>query len=96
MLADLSDVTIWRIEEGVRRTRVSTLGRIAEGLCNAAPRLGDPSRVTADLATVGGLGLAPESEFDERVERRRARRNRKNFANARTSQRIWEEEGRFP
>jgi transcriptional regulator with XRE-family HTH domain len=77
ILAAVSDVTIFRIEAGVRRTRVSTLERIAYGLCHAAPTLGDPAGVLADLCTVAHLGLAPESEFADRVQRRRQRRERR-------------------
>jgi transcriptional regulator with XRE-family HTH domain len=76
-LAGVSDVTIFRIEAAIRRTRVSTLERIADGLCWAAPNLGDPARVLADLCTVAHLGLAPESEYADRVDRRRQRRERR-------------------
>ena len=71
--AGVNPTTVYRIEAAVRRTRLSTLRRIAEALVRAAPWMGDPERVTADLATLAGLGLAPESQYRERVERRRAR-----------------------
>jgi transcriptional regulator with XRE-family HTH domain len=58
-----------RIEAGARRTRRSTLERIGEALAN-------PS-VAAEIAKLAGPSLAPESEFAERVGRRRARRSRK-------------------
>jgi transcriptional regulator with XRE-family HTH domain len=93
--AGVSDVTVYRIEAAVRRTRASTLRRIADALCDAAPTLGDPARVAADLSTVGGLGLAPESEYHERIERRRARRKRRSEAMAENFRKICEKEGRF-
>ena len=36
---------------------------IAGALVGAAPWMGHVERVTADLATLAGLGLAPESHF---------------------------------
>ena len=81
--------TIYRIEAAVRRTRLSTLQRIAEALCEAAPWMGDAERVTADLATLAGLGLAPESHYRERVERRRARRERRSEEQTENYRRIW-------
>jgi transcriptional regulator with XRE-family HTH domain len=75
--AGLNPTTIYRIEAAVRRTRASTLRRVAEALVKAEPRLGDPARVTADLATLAGSGLAPESNYRERIERRRVRRERR-------------------
>jgi transcriptional regulator with XRE-family HTH domain len=64
--ADLSRRHVERLEAGNRRTRRPTLFRIAEAL-------GDPSLVN-ELAILGGLALAPESDFGERVALRRARR----------------------
>jgi transcriptional regulator with XRE-family HTH domain len=70
--AELSPSQMSRIERGLRRTRMSTLARIATAL-------GDPS-IAADLAAVAGIGLAPESLYAERVARRRQRRHRKAHA----------------
>jgi transcriptional regulator with XRE-family HTH domain len=94
ILAGVSDVTVYRIEAATRRTRASTLRRIAGALCDAAPMLGDPARVAADFATIVGLGLAPESEYAERVERRRARRQHRNSEVFEFYQPIWEREGK--
>jgi transcriptional regulator with XRE-family HTH domain len=88
--AGMNPSRVHRIEAAVRRTRLSTLQRIAEALVGAAPWMGDAERVAADLATLAGLGLAPESLYRERVQRRRARRERRwdqVFANY---LRIWE------
>ena len=72
--AGLSPTTLYRIEAAVRRTRASTLQRIATALVEAAPGRWTVEGLTADLATLAGMGLAPESGFRGRVERRRARR----------------------
>jgi DNA-binding XRE family transcriptional regulator len=65
--AELSESTIERIEGATRRTRRTTLGRIACVLHANAEEL-------VDLA---GPALAPESLYAERVARRRARRCRR-------------------
>jgi transcriptional regulator with XRE-family HTH domain len=67
--AQLSTSTIQRIEAGTRRTRRSTLRRIAEAL-------GDPQLASA-LARLAGPALAPESPYAERITRRRERRHGK-------------------
>ena len=67
--ADLSRRHVERLEAGTRRTRRSTLSRIAEAL-------GGPS-LENELVTLAGPALAQESDFAERVARRRARRVRK-------------------
>jgi len=86
--ANLNPSTIYRIEAATRRTRLSTLQRIAEALVGSAPW--DAQRVTADLATLAGLGLAPESQYRERVEGRRARRRRRFEREVENYRRIWE------
>jgi len=88
--AGMNPSTVYRIEAAVRRTRLSTLRRIAEALVGAAPWMGDAERVTADLATLAGLGLAPESQYRERVQRRRARRERRWDEVSANYRRIWE------
>ena len=88
--AGMNPSTIYRIEAAVRRTRLSTLQRIAEALVGAAPWMGDAERATADLATLAGLGLAPESQYRERIQRRRARRERRWDDVSANYRRIWE------
>ena len=88
--AGLNPATVYRIEAAIRRTRLSTLQRIEAALVGAAPWIGDAERVTADLATLAGLGLAPESQYRERVQRRRARRERRWGAVSANYRRIWE------
>ncbi len=70
----LAPSTVYRIEAAVRRTRESTLRRMAEVLIAASPRLGSVDTLTADLVRLAGDGLAPESAYRKRIERRRARR----------------------
>jgi hypothetical protein len=70
--------TIQRIEAGARRTRRSTLDRIAEAL-------GDP-QLAGVLAELAGPALAPESPYAERIARRRVRRHRRRAAKA-----LWRE-----
>ncbi len=65
--AELAPSTVERIERATRRTRRSTLERIAKVLDADASQL-------ADLA---GPALAPESDYAERVSRRRARRTQR-------------------
>jgi transcriptional regulator with XRE-family HTH domain len=60
------------LEAGERRTRLSTLERIADFL---ALMLGmDPDRLLELLRETAGEALAPESEFAEKVDRARQRR----------------------
>lgn len=75
--AQMSVRQIEQIERAIRRTRRSTLDRIAASLVDLAPNLGDPEELAERLAGLAGPGLAPESGYRERVEKRRkARRHR--------------------
>ena len=79
-LAKESELSLWMIgvlEMGARRTRWSTLRRVASALVEAKPVLGDDKELTERLAAAAGPALAPESQYADRVERRRARRKRK-------------------
>jgi hypothetical protein len=59
------------------RTRFSS-HRHRQALVGAAPWISrDAEKVTADLATLAGLGLAPEGPTGQRVRRRGARRERR-------------------
>lgn len=69
--AGLAERSLRRLEAGHRRTRLSTLTRLAHSL--DAP---DPDALLADLVTAVGAALAPESQFAERVARRRDARRR--------------------
>lgn len=76
--SDMSENGWWRIENATRRTRHSTVERIAKGL---GAVLGiDPNEVYAELVKRADNALAPESEYRERVERRRAERIRRKVA----------------
>ena len=67
--------TIERIERATRRTRRSTLEAIAMALAEV---IGQPtSAISSPLLTVGAPVLAPESEYADRIARRRQRRYRK-------------------
>jgi transcriptional regulator with XRE-family HTH domain len=75
--ASLDPSTVHRIEVGRRRTRASTLARIAQVLVDAAPDVGHVDEVTSFLVMLAGSALAPESAFQERIDRRRQRREDK-------------------
>ena len=77
LAADLSRVQIARIESGVRRTRRSTLRRIACVLVVENPRQGPVDQLLNDLVAMAGPALAEESAYAERVGRRRAVRSDK-------------------
>jgi transcriptional regulator with XRE-family HTH domain len=68
---------LWRLERGVRRTRRSTLARIAEAVDAEVPELGGTKVILTRLLELTGPALAPESEYAARMDRRRARRRRK-------------------
>jgi transcriptional regulator with XRE-family HTH domain len=72
--AEISVRQIEQIERAIRRTRRSTLERIASALVNVKPDLGDPAALVSRLSSLAGSGLAPESEYRERVEKRRKAR----------------------
>ena len=74
MRAEISVRHIEQIEDAIRRTRRSTLRRIVSALVEVKPELGDPAELLERLVVLAGPGLAPESEYRERVERRRKRR----------------------
>ena len=75
-LAQVHISTMGRIEIGTRRTRRSTLDRIAKALCDAASEeLGESSRLLEVLVAAAGMGLAPESPFMQKgIARRRQHR----------------------
>ncbi len=70
--AQISQRHLQRLRIGVRRTRATTLERIALAL---APWLDvDPTELHQQLVKTAGCSLAPPSEFQARVDRRRQRR----------------------
>lgn len=77
----LSPWGLWAIERGVRRTRASTLARIAEGLVRSADpddaESLDAATLAAGWVALAGPALAAESPFRERIERRARRRQRR-------------------
>ena len=83
--SQVSERHLQRLRAGVRRTRASTLERIARAL---APRLYlDPLELHDTLVMTAGRALAPESEFRGRVDRRRQRRLDRELAKEATRQR---------
>lgn len=79
-VADLTGMnlrSISRIEAGQRRTRRSTLARILAALLNENPSLGDIDHLLDGLIRRAGPALAEESPHRERIEARRARRERR-------------------
>lgn len=72
--AGLSERSYRRIEHGDRRTRASTLARIADGLVAYTSTLGTADEVSTRLVKAAGTSLAAESEYASRVEARRRRR----------------------
>jgi transcriptional regulator with XRE-family HTH domain len=72
--AEISPTHLRYLEEGVRRTRRSTLGRVAAVLAESAPVAASANDLADYLASLAGPALAPESDYAERVHRRRRRR----------------------
>jgi hypothetical protein len=72
-VAELSASHLGSLERAVRRTRASTLARIASALTTGED---DDEALLEQLVAIAGPALAPESEYAERVERRRRRRHR--------------------
>jgi len=72
--AELSSWMVGQIELGTRRTRRSTLRRIARAIVNAGPNASTEDELTEQLVEAAGAALAPESGYRDRVDRRRKRR----------------------
>lgn len=76
-LTGMSPHTISRIERGRDRTRRSTLARILAAMLNEEPSLGNIDHLLDGLIRRAGPALAQESPHRERIEARRARRERR-------------------
>lgn len=72
--AEVSIRQLEQIERAIRRTRRSTLGRIAGALVELRPDIGAADELVERLAALAGPALAPESDYRERVEKRRRSR----------------------
>ncbi len=72
--AELSSWMVSQIELGTRRTRRSTLGRLARAIVNAHPGISTEDELVEQLTEAAGGALAPESGYRARVDGRRARR----------------------
>jgi len=75
--AELSLQMISLIELGNRRTRRSTLRRVARAMADAHPNGPIEDELTEELVEAAGEALAPESGYRARVDRRRDRRARR-------------------
>ncbi len=73
-LGGLAERSLRRIEHGDRRTRLSTLQRLADELTRYTDGCGTSDEVLDRLLDAVGPALAPESEYSGRVEARRRRR----------------------
>lgn len=69
--------SISRIETAERRTRRSTLARLLSALVNEDETLGDMDYLLDGLVRRAGPALAPESPYQERIEARRLRREKR-------------------
>lgn len=87
LAAALHWTSLQRIELGTRRTRRSTLRRIAAVFVLEAPRLGPVERLLEDFVQAAGPALAEESAFAERVGRRRQVREERAWQAARVKRR---------
>ena len=72
--AQVPTTTLWRIETGVRRTRRSTLLRLAKAAARLNPPAGAQDEILDRLIEAAGNALAPPSKYQFRVDRRRLRR----------------------
>ena len=72
--AELSSWMVSQIELGTRRTRQSTLRRIARAIVGTHPNASTEDELTEQLVEAAGAALAPESGYRGRVDRRRKRR----------------------
>jgi hypothetical protein len=79
--AQVPRMTLWRIETGVRRTRRSTLQRLAKAASRLNPSAGTQDEIFERLIEAAGDALAPPSKYQYRVNRRRTRRFRRSNAN---------------
>lgn len=77
LLAQVPITSLWRIETGVRRTRRSTLQRLAKAAARLNPAAGTQREIFDRLVEVAGSALAPPSKYQYRVDRRRLRRFRR-------------------
>jgi transcriptional regulator with XRE-family HTH domain len=80
VLADrtgMNQRSISRIEAGERRTRRSTLTRILKALVNEDETLGETDYLLDGLVRRAGPALAAESPYQERIEARRLRREKR-------------------
>jgi transcriptional regulator with XRE-family HTH domain len=93
--AQVSERHLDALRAGVRRTRAATLRRIATSL---AERLDvGPEEIHQQLVDAAGCSLAPPSEFQDRIDRRRQRRLDRAVAKEATVQRrVAEFQAKFP
>lgn len=91
LMAGRGEKAVYRLEAAVRRPRRSTIEDLVAVIVDRVPALGGVERLTNELCALAGVGLAPESEYRERVERRRTRRLGWRAAKAERNDRIREQ-----
>lgn len=85
--AQVPPLSLRRIERGVRRTRRSTLARIATAAAALNSESGPADTTLERLVTLAGPSLAPESPWQKRIDRRRKRRYRRGNYSAKSKRR---------
>jgi transcriptional regulator with XRE-family HTH domain len=73
------------LSSGNKRTRRSTLARLASVVVDANPDLGDVEALVDDLCQIAGPALAAESDYRDRVDRRWARKERRQTRQAKVA-----------
>ena len=85
-IALMHPTSIARIEYGTRRTRASTLKRIAGALAAQCDDL-DADSLVKSWVRLGGRAIAPESDYADRLElRRQSRVSRKRSSGSRSQE----------
>lgn len=77
VLTGIKDATLQSVELARHRTRASSVRRVVAALVDADPALGTVEELMVELMAIAAGTLAAESEFVDRIERRRTRRVRK-------------------
>lgn len=73
-LAGYGDSQVQRLEAATRRPRRSSIERLAEVIVEHAPSFESAADLTDVLAKLAGIGLAPESDYADKIAASRARR----------------------
>lgn len=77
--AQMHPMHVYRLERGARRTRLSTIWRLASALADFSDGELDADDVAELLVEAVGPALAPESKYEDVLAKRRARRQWEHF-----------------